>query len=563
MHCSDEQLLAHLDGELSTFSRLRVERHLRSCWSCRTRLGACEQEIQKLTVAVDEWPFPAPEWNRDARQRLGRRMQEVEGTLVRKPGPQFAIPALAAAALLLCASGWFLFSRRPSGPLRPGEVIAQVSRVEREIYIQPVQQTFSVEIAETRPLRKTIQAKLQIWSDRDNGRFASRFTETGGALRHALWRPSAATEFLYRPAVSPAVVQQSPHHEKTTELESLADHGLDPTELEAAFLRWLESRSWSPISFASDISSWTAADGSIASAERLRAGDGTQMIRITAERKSRKMIALLMVEVDSKSYRPRLQTIRLETPERTIEFRLTATDIQPIRRSDLSAAVFRPDAGGSREASALPPVLPRPEAEAVAAHTLPPTPLPRIDPRAVEAQFLLHQAGACLGESVRIAEEPGGVRVDRIGNEPDSYRSPLDLGYMLGVLSDLRRGQPGRSDNQPRTVALRHAWAMRRLAEDFPAGAIADLPPESWHLLESMLQDHTPGVRNEQDGLELPSSSSSASPADRGWRASAATLYEALKEPNPGFSVQEFERKLKNIMRDFSIESRGRGTDER
>jgi hypothetical protein len=101
------------------------------------------------------------------------------------------------------------------------------------------------------------------------------------------------------------------------------------------------------------------------------------------------------------------------------------------------------------------------------------------------------------------------------------------------------------------------------LAEDFPAGAIADLPPESWHILESMLQDHTSGVRNEQDGLELPSSSSSASPADRGWRASAATLYEALKEPNPGFSLQEFERRLKNIMRDFSIESRGRGTDER
>lgn len=287
------------------------------------------------------------------------------------------------------------------------------------------------------------------------------------------------------------------------------------------------------------------------------------MIRITAQRRSRKMVALLMVEVDSDSYRPRLQTIRFETPERTIEFRLTATAIQPILRSELSAAVFRPDAGVAREVRAE-PALPRPEASVHPPVTEPPVRLPAIDPRAVEAQFVLHQAGACLGESVRIAEEPPGVRVDRIGNEPDSYRSPLDLGYMLAVLSDLRRGQPARGDNQPRTVALRHAWAMRRLAENFPAGAIADLPPASWHMLESMLRDHISGMRSERDGLELqPLSSSRAGPAEPGWRASATILHEALTQPNPEFSVQDFELRLNNILRDFSIESRGRGTHAR
>src|SRR5689334_2182460 len=118
MHCSDEQLLAHLDGELPVFSRFRVERHLRSCWTCRTRLGACEQEIQKLTVSVDEWQFPTQEWSRDARRRLLRGMQRIEISLAGGPRRRFAIPALAtAAAVLLCVSGWFFWSRRPARPL--------------------------------------------------------------------------------------------------------------------------------------------------------------------------------------------------------------------------------------------------------------------------------------------------------------------------------------------------------------------------------------------------------------------------------------------------------------
>ena len=360
MHCSDEQLLAHLDGELSAFSRRRVERHLKSCWRCRTRLNACEQEIQHLTVTVDEWPFPPPEWRRDAAQRLNRRLLEGESgftpSRVRNIR-RFALPVSAAAALLLCLSGWFLWTRGPHARLRPIEVIAQVSSVERTIYVQPVQQTFSVEIAEIRPARQTVNAKLQIWSDRDSGRFASRLSAPGGALKHALWRPASDTEFVYRPAVTAGVLKQHPHREETMSLESLADYGLDPGELEGAFMHWLESRSWKPISFASDMSRWAAEDGSSATAERIRGEDGTPMIRITAQRRSRKMVAVLTVEVDSTSYWPRLQAIRFETPERAIEFRLEATSIQPIRRTEMAASVFRPEPNPAREIRTARPAL--------------------------------------------------------------------------------------------------------------------------------------------------------------------------------------------------------------
>src|SRR5437660_10692567 len=152
MHCSDEQLLAHLDGELSVFTRHRVQRHLKSCWHCRTRFHACEQEIQRLTVAMDEWPFPPPEWNHGARQRLNWRLQEVEAGLSESPlrrNRRLLFPfAAAATAMLLGFAGWLMWTGKVRPRLRAADVIAEVSRAERNLYMQPVQQTFSVEIAE-------------------------------------------------------------------------------------------------------------------------------------------------------------------------------------------------------------------------------------------------------------------------------------------------------------------------------------------------------------------------------------------------------------------------------
>jgi hypothetical protein len=574
MHCSDEQLLAHLDGELSVFSSRWVRRHLRSCWRCRTRLSACEQEIQKLTVAVDEWPLPSPEWYREAAQRLNRRIREYDAGFAPSPAQhirRFAVPVSAAAAVLLCLSGWFLWNRAHPARLRPVEVIAQVSSVERTLYVQPVEQTFSVEIAQIRPARKTVNAKLQIWSDRDSGRFASRLSAPGGALKHALWRPASDTEFVYRPAVTAEVLKRRPHREETMPLESLADYGLDPGELEGAFLHWLESRSWNPISFASDISRWAAGDGSLATAERIRGKDGTPMIRITAQRRSQKMVAVLTVEVDSNSYWPRLQAIRFETPECAIEFRLAATSIQPIRRTEMAASVFRPEPNAAREIHTVKPIVPQHEVPADPSTNERPADVLAIDPHAVEARFVLHKAGACLGDPVRISEEAGGTSVVRLDNEADSYRCELGLGYMLSALSDLRRGQPVHPDTTgTRTVALRHAWAMRRLGEDFPARRMAGLSAQSWQMLETMLREHSLAVRRELDGLGLQRSDDATSrPGNPGWRASTTMLFETLTQLNElvnvdsavndtELSIAAINRRLDEILSSFSAES-GRG----
>ena len=44
-HCSEEQLLAWLDGELSPAQRIRVEKHVVECWRCRTAIQTLEEDI--------------------------------------------------------------------------------------------------------------------------------------------------------------------------------------------------------------------------------------------------------------------------------------------------------------------------------------------------------------------------------------------------------------------------------------------------------------------------------------------------------------------------------------
>jgi hypothetical protein len=229
----------------------------------------------------------------------------------------------------------------------------------------------------------------------------------------------------------------------------------------------------------------------------------------------------------------------------------------------MDAGVFRPDPAVAPEVRTLRPVQPGREEPAAPATKEPPAGAIAIDPREVEARFVLHKAGACLGESVRLSDEAGGTRVVRLDSENAGYRSELSLDYMLTALADLRRGQPARGDTAgTRTVALRHAWAIRRLAEDFPARRIAGLPPDSWQMIEAMLRDHTSAVRHELDGfgLQRPASSTSET-AHADWRASTTILFEALthlNEPVSGDSAATVNRRLDEILNGFLIESRRR-----
>jgi hypothetical protein len=143
--------------------------------------------------------------------------------------------------------------------------------------------------------------------------------------------------------------------------------------------------------------------------------------------------------------------------------------------------------------------------------------------------------------------------VVRLGNEPTTYKTTLGLEFMLGVLSDLRHGQLGTQN-----AALRHAWEMKRLAEEFPARGMTALPPGSWQMLETMLRDHAAAVRRELDGRRLQRSDEPASrPSNAGWRASTKILFESLTDGGngPESSVNAIDRLLDEIVNSVTAES--------
>ncbi|MGH9626804.1 MAG: anti-sigma factor family protein, partial [Bryobacteraceae bacterium] len=57
-HCSDETLLAHLDGELPLEEHARVSAHLKSCWRCRASLADLERQALALAKMLEADTFP-------------------------------------------------------------------------------------------------------------------------------------------------------------------------------------------------------------------------------------------------------------------------------------------------------------------------------------------------------------------------------------------------------------------------------------------------------------------------------------------------------------------------
>ncbi len=547
MHCRNEDLLWYLDGELPILRRFRAGRHLRSCEQCRARLALYEREMLQLNRALDAVSFPGPEWTRDAKRRLNQRLLAFEASFPLRTSPYFggwALRAsLAAASVILCFGVWFQWMRDSRPALRPADVIAHASTVEQELYQQPVHQTFSVEIARVRPAPQAVSTHLEIWSDRRTGRFASRLREPGGAVKHALWRPSADAEFLYRPAVSRSIVRQAPHRTEPVSLASLADYGLEPAQLEAGFMRWLESRSWSAISFASDISLWSAEDGTILRAERVRGGDGNPAVRITAERKSRRLVAVLSVDIDSNSYRPHMQRLRFETPERAVELRLAATSIRPVAPVEVAANVYSPDP--KLAAGEFAAVAPRP--------IVPPSPSladPRpgeagVDSPEVEAHYVLHKAGACLGQAVRVTADPDGTRVWKLGPgggaSVEGFTTSAGMEFVLGALADLRRRPPTPIDDgnlaapgEALAAALRHAWAIASLAADYPPERLSGMSERSRSVLALIVREHVESLDGEVSKLGFSRPAAGARrPRGADWRQPASVLFEDLARLRP------------------------------
>jgi HEAT repeats/Putative zinc-finger len=104
-------LTGYLDATLDPASRRHFEAHLQNCANCREELN--------LWMRLDELPSPAPS------PALRRHFEAALAAESPRSSPNIALPwyALAAAAMVLVATGWLLGNRQTSAP-PPSELSA-------------------------------------------------------------------------------------------------------------------------------------------------------------------------------------------------------------------------------------------------------------------------------------------------------------------------------------------------------------------------------------------------------------------------------------------------------
>lgn len=138
-HLSYEQLLRHLDGELSRLAAWRAAAHLKSCWACQAELDHLKEQITDIVdaqSAVFEPSLPPPPgpWP-SLEPRLERQAARADraSSLWRKAAPfsgrsfraQLAYGSAALALLAIGLSNWFSVQ-----PVHAKEVLERVAAAD-------------------------------------------------------------------------------------------------------------------------------------------------------------------------------------------------------------------------------------------------------------------------------------------------------------------------------------------------------------------------------------------------------------------------------------------------
>jgi hypothetical protein len=116
-HCSDEQLLLHLDGELPLLDSLRVRTHLPTCSECRARMAKIESAFAGFTKTRLDSHEPAMDAS-GPRALLAARLAELarDSRLVSQAHLRYARTLAYACALVLLVVSGFAAFRHSAAP---------------------------------------------------------------------------------------------------------------------------------------------------------------------------------------------------------------------------------------------------------------------------------------------------------------------------------------------------------------------------------------------------------------------------------------------------------------
>lgn len=576
-HASDEQLIAHLDGELTAAEHAEVECHLKRCWQCRARAMQLQDQVRRLSEAWANQAYLPPADIERSRQRCRRFVHGNAGRGGRGSEPRFYLLAaslrwrFAAAGLLLTAAlaGWRLWTATPAET--PPNPAAQLTRaaLDSDAHLHQVagavHQVIRVEVAELRPRNRRRISRLEVWSHPPQQRAALRWSYPSSGLRYAHWRSAQGSHF-YDPAVEPRPLAGRPQSGTVVFLSELTRHGMDIYRLEAAFLQWLQNKDWRAVAFSREFAEFAGRDG-----VRLQLRQTAETARLIAERGGRNGIATAILELDRRTNRPRFAALRFERDGQAAEFRLVMESETVVPPEWIPAAVFTPTVpefvakreplrpiplGVPPRIAPAPPLLPHPE---------------ELDLLEVEVWYLLHRIGACLGDPVTVRRTAAGIEVaGRFASESRSRQVAAALDEFAGhswVRIDLEvakiaeasgesapgivvstRGKTPLDEYLAQRYASRQelnaflndvvstskaqlaeAWALRRVAERFSRPE--SLPLSRRSLLESMAEDHLNALqrhfRHLERAFELPAGEPvPVLPTPRNWREACHTPFE-------------------------------------
>lgn len=482
-HCSDEVLLGYLDRELDPAERTRADSHLAACWLCRARLNEMDQTVQRVAgLLIDGLRSP----DRAARAREGflEHVQRFE-----KKSPVLSIPssgkarwriiaALAtAAAVLIAIVGWTLRSRTTPVPLPVNVVDAASGAEHRQIAgAGVVHQIFGWEIDSSTPNTGKRNGRVEIWSEGEGQRYASRLFSGDGRLVHTVWTPNTGGRLIF-PA---AMIRDEPTG--------------DNEKLEQRLVAWLENRPHAALFLADEFDEFCRHMQVMPVVERLGS-----TVRISAKKETNGITAEFILIVDASTSMPLRQVLRLSETTRSVEIRLSVGGVRAVSTED--HAVFYPPSRPSKPRE-VKPALPIEPAIAAA-------PLPTPGESLIELLYQLHRQGVCGEDSISIVRNAEGAPQLRIlvrsEERKETLRASLSEAVAMAGI-DTEIGMDSNPDRPVRKASLDapvphaaaehalavstelfvHAWALQQIAE-LPEAAHAG---RSSALLARMVRDH-------------------------------------------------------------------------
>lgn len=502
-HSTDEELLCHLDGELSKRDRRQIGAHLDVCWLCRTRRERLENQIRLIATGAQQFGV-SPGWFDSTRRRLASLQIEFEREFQapsRTGGVRVRPWVFACLACVVAAVVGIAVLRLPKAAQPPSavSVIQNIDRLDARLAGETVHQVFDLEERQIVPKGPARRTRLEVWSDAGSHRFVSKWTETDGSLKFGRWRADNGASFTYS-AVSARVL---PRAELSEALPAFSSGEPDVEALEAGFQHWLKERPWKAVASLADLSLWER-QGATMQVQHLPNG----LLRLLVRQEIRGVQVDFVAVMAERDYSLRVQRVRLQTGDRVVEFQLSSELSEtPVT---LSSAVFYPDRGipatklvRTATFSAERPGAAVPKGDEKREPVLQPDVSGLI--RRLEAYYVLHEAGACRGAPVTVSEQDGGVRVSEqkpASEIAKSYFSVVaGVSDVMGALSEIRNSnerlsrdvlsdfKPGADRERVRQL-LTDADALQALAGGFSRSADRVLPEASIHQLQTMLEGH-------------------------------------------------------------------------